>query len=88
MGLGEHDLMRGAGQLGPAQRRLMGLCARNGSVRCLGGSDKQSALSAHGRGFLARLPADGGGGQRYELTDRGRQVVAVLQERGLIDGLD
>ena len=85
MGLGELDLMRGDGQIGTRMRQILGQGARSGVVRCLGSGETQSALKAHARGFLARLPADGLGGQRYELTLRGRQVVLVLQKRGLID---
>jgi len=84
MGEQEPKLMLGAGQIGTRMRQILGQGARLGSVRCVGSGATQSALKAHARGFLARLPADGGGGQRYELTDRGRQVVAVLQQRGLI----
>ena len=85
MGEGEFDFMRGDGQIGTRMRQILGRSARYGSVRCLGSGEKQSALKAHARGFLRRLPSDDFGGQRYELTDRGRQVVAVLQKRGLID---
>lgn len=88
MGEGEFDLMRGDGQIGTRMRQILGQGARLGSVRCMGSGATQSALKAHARGFLSRLPNDDDGTHRYELTIRGRQVVAVLQERGLIDGHD
>ena len=85
MGEQEPKLMLGAGQIGTRMRQILGQGARLGSVRCVGSGDTQSALKAHARGFLRRMPADGLGGQLYEPTETGRRVVLVLQERGLID---
>lgn len=66
-------------------RRIMGASVREGIVRCMGSQDQQSALTLHAKGFLARVPHDGFGGQRYTLTDLGRDALTVLRERGFID---